>query len=40
MSDADKERIKILNDFYESEMNEDDDIADLEIDVLKKVQST
>ena len=40
MSDADKERIQIMSDFYEQEMKEEDDVADHEIDVLKKSQST
>lgn len=40
MSDADKERIQIMNDFYEQELKEEDDVADHEIDVLKKSQST
>ena len=40
MSDADKERIQIMNDFYEQELKEEDDVADHEIDVLKKSQQT
>ena len=36
ISEADKERIQIMNDFYESELNDEDDSIDNDIDLIKK----